>query len=166
MDAKLRMILIPVGRKHHAKIDDGDIRIVNRHRWHVIKSRTTKVLYAARFWYGKNRKHHSQLMHNLILGYKGVDHINGDGLDCRRSNMRRANKSQNAANSGKHKDNTSGFRGVYLDKRDGKWYSQIMKNGKTFNLGRYASPEEASAVYNQAAKKLFGVYARTEESCH
>lgn len=152
-------LLTLVNSPDRARVDSKDFKRASKFRWYALKSKTCKVVYAIRYWY-EGDKHKSQLLHNFILGFKGIDHINGDGLDCRRTNLRAADKSQNAANSGPHKDNTSGHKGVYLDKRDGTWYAQIMKQGKTHNLGRFKTKESAAEVYNAAAKKLFGVFAK------
>jgi hypothetical protein len=96
-----------------------------------------------------------------VEGYipKYVDHINRDRTDNRWLNLRGANCTQNAGNSGIHKHNTSGYRGVSLNKKSGKWHAQIKINGKQTYLGRFDTPEEASLTYNKAAKEHFGAFA-------
>jgi hypothetical protein len=93
-------------------------------------------------------------MHNVIMpDDKIVDHINRNGLDNRRSNLRYVTHSQNMWNRSKHVNNTSGFVGVTLRKVTEKWEASIQAHGKRKHLGEFNTPEEASTVY-QAAKAL------------
>jgi len=99
-------------------------------------------------------------MHILITGYKigrRVDHINGNGLDNRRSNLRIATSQQNNRNRKICNLNTSGFKGVRLDRN--KWRADIRIDGKRKNLGRFVNPEAAAAAYDEAARKYFGEFA-------
>jgi hypothetical protein len=91
-----------------------------------------------------------------------IDHINGNRADNRWCNLREATKSQNATNSGKHRDNTSGYKGVHLHKPTGKWKAEIMKNGKQKHLGLYPSAELAHIVYMCHAVIEHGEFARFE----
>ena len=88
-----------------------------------------------------------------------IDHINGNRADNRLQNLRLATKSQNQANKGIQKNNTSGFKGVTRT-RFGKWRVQIQWKAKLMHFGHHSSKEEAAAVYCKAAKELFGEYAR------
>ena len=93
-------------------------------------------------------------MHNVIMpDDKIVDHINRNGLDNRRSNLRYVTHSQNMWNRSKHVNNTSGFVGISFHKLTGKWQASIQAYGKRKHLGEFDTPEEASSVY-QAAKAL------------
>ncbi len=83
-----------------------------------------------------------------------IDHINGNGLDNRIENLRRATRQQNAQNVPMHCDNELGFRGVSRS-RD-KFVARIQ--GK--RLGLFSSPEEASAAYEAAAKEIYGEFHR------
>lgn len=69
------------------------------------------------------------------------------------TNLRLATQSENLANIGKHKDNTSGYKGVTRDKQREKWYAQIMYDGKTKFLGRFDNIIEAARAYDRGAKK-------------
>ena len=89
-----------------------------------------------------------------------TDHINGDRLDNRRSNLRLANPSQNGANSA-DRQRQSSFRGVYLHKPTGRWVAQISEGGRPRHLGIFDTPEEAAAAYDLAATQKWGAYART-----
>lgn len=97
-----------------------------------------------------------------LLPTELVDHIYGDTLDNRRSQIRLATHSQNAINRYMRSDNTSGFKGVSWDKKQNKWRAQIMKFGKRHTLGRRDTAEEAYSLYCDAAIELYGEFARFE----
>lgn len=151
------MRLIPVGRKGLlAKVDDDVFAVVSVYRWSPCTP--YKVTYAVRRWQD-NGKCRSQYLHTLIMGIKGIDHRNGDGLDCRRSNMRVASETQNRANYGPHFDNPSGARGVSWNKRKNRWQARITCAGKHHWLGLFHDKGEAIKAYNEAAENLFGDFA-------
>jgi len=86
-------------------------------------------------------------MHQEVLGTKTgqhVDHKNHDTLDNRRANLRQCTTSQNIRHQKKHKNNASGFKGVYFYAKTNKWCAQICLNRKAHYLGRHASAELAS----------------------
>jgi hypothetical protein len=88
-----------------------------------------------------------------------VDHINGDKLDNRISNLRVCDKRQNIANAGPKKTNKLGVKGVY--RRDTKFRACIRVSGKTRNLGTFATVEDAAAAYREAAARVFGEFAKS-----
>ena len=140
-------------------VDDQDFEWLSKSKWYTKRGR--KLFYARHKERGK--KHQKEvLMHRLILNAPQgmqVDHINGDGLDNRRSNLRLATNSQNLKNQGPHKDNCSGFKGVYWDKRAHKWRAQIRTDGKKTGLGYFTLKEDAARAYNDAASKAHGTFA-------
>jgi hypothetical protein len=87
-----------------------------------------------------------------------IDHIDRNRANNSWANLREATSTQNQYNSSKHKDNTTGFKGVCYHKRDRKYTAQIMKSGKLLHLGYFNTPEEASKAYNEASKQLHGVF--------
>ncbi len=89
-----------------------------------------------------------------------VDHIDGDGLNCRRSNLRDATPRQNVWNSRLAKTNTSGYKGVSFDRRRGRWHAYIIAAHKQNDLGHFDSAEEAAAAVVKARAKLHGEFAR------
>jgi hypothetical protein len=104
-------------------------------------------------------------MHRFLLGLPpyserriDVDHINGNGLDNRRENLRVGTRAQNLANTGS-RVGTSRFKGVSFCRRTGRWKAQITVDGRNQNLGRYDTQEEAALVYNVAAKQTWGEFA-------
>lgn len=106
------------------------------------------------------------LMHRLILGVSDncvVDHIDGNPLNNVRSNLRQCTSAENSRNRRRHKNNRSGFKGVYADRRSGgrirSWTAEIKLDGKKYRLGSHKTPELAYAAYKRAAKWLHGEFA-------
>lgn len=91
-----------------------------------------------------------------------IDHIDGDPSNNRWANLREATPAQNAWNTGRASNNTSGHKGVGWFKQYGMWRAMIRKDGKTHFLGHFHSKEEAIAAYQKAAKELHGEFARLE----
>ncbi len=102
-------------------------------------------------------------MHRVIKGAKAgqsVDHVNGNGLDNRRSNLRLCAHAENLRNRKIHKNNKSGFKGVRKRKESSLWRAEIRSNHKFYFLGNFHSAEEAAHAYDAAALKLHGEFAR------
>jgi len=89
-----------------------------------------------------------------------LDHKDGVELGDGIKNLRVATQSQNMANTGRHKDNTSGFKGVYRHRKN--WRAQIHHNGRLTWLGSFGTPEAAHEAYKRAAGDLQGEFARFE----
>jgi len=109
---------------------------------------------------GKSHQAH-RLAFLVVHGFipSEIDHINLVRSDNRISNLRPATTQQNSRNTGKYSNNTSGFKGVYWDKSNGKWQAQAQDaNGKRKTLGRFPTPEAASAAYNDFARNLHGEF--------
>lgn len=95
-------------------------------------------------------------MHRYLMDARLVDHRDRDGLNNRRSNLRIATRSQNAANS-KPRRTKAPFRGIY---QNGKmWVARIRVNYAYIYLGTYPTPEAAAAAYDLAASAHFGEFA-------
>ncbi len=105
-------------------------------------------------------------MHRLLIkipnGFQ-IDHIDGNGLNNQKLNLRIATASQNQINRGKQKNNTSGFKGVFGRKDKNKWRAQIKFHGKTKHLGYADDKIEAARIYNKAAVERFGEFARLNQ---
>lgn len=126
-------------------IDEQDEQLTNKHRWYVRKGYLFTVIH------GKTYS-----LHRLLLdaGDLVIDHINGDTLDNRRSNLRVCTREENQRNRGKASSNTSGYKGVTLD---GSRYKAYLKcRGTHYNLGRYTSKHASAIVYNVLARELHG----------
>lgn len=100
----------------------------------------------------------SRMLSRELLRSEQCDHINGNTLDNRRSNLRLATKFENMHNSRKHKNNTSEYKGVSWHKPSNKWKAQITVNRKSIYLGLFDTPEEAHQVYCDAADYYHGEF--------
>jgi hypothetical protein len=151
---------IPLSNGYVAKVDDADCEWLSQFSWfgHL---KPSGVVYAIR-GLTVNGKRTTRKMHRDILGLEvgegQVDHINGDGLDNRRSNLRMASIGQNASSKKRRRDNTSGFKGV--SRNGSRWRAVVNTGGKRTHLGYFDSPEDAYAAYCAAAKELHGEFAR------
>lgn len=85
-----------------------------------------------------------------------IDHIDGNPANNRLANLREATPLQNILNSTRRKDNTSGYKGVFLERRTNKWVSRVKVGSRRVHLGSFSSPEEAHLAYCEAASKYFG----------
>jgi hypothetical protein len=110
-----------------------------------------------------NGKRTTQYLHRYLLNApSGIlcDHINGDTLDNRRSNLRLVTAWQSNLNRQKSIANKSGYKGVFLHKPTMKWEASIGMNERTIHIGLFKTKEEAALAYNDAAIKYFGEFAR------
>lgn len=89
-----------------------------------------------------------------------IDHIDGDGLNNRWSNLREATPSQNMMNQRVRSDSVSGIKGVSFDKTRNKWYAYINADGKRKMLGRHETLEEAAAARQRAEALVHGDFAK------
>jgi hypothetical protein len=97
-------------------------------------------------------------MHKLITGWPQTDHINHDGLDNRRGNLRPVTTIQNQQNRRPRAIASSKYKGVCRH-RDRKWLARICINGTQYHLGLFVTEEDAALAYNAAALEAFGEYA-------
>lgn len=147
---------IPLTQGKVALVDDDDFERLIVSKW-CVSAQGYAIRHLRKFQFG------STMMHREILGAPkdmDVDHVNLNKLDNRRVNLRLCKMSQNIANSGKRKNNTSGYKGVSWSKQNKKWYACIKVNRKTIDLGRYDNILDAVEAHDVAAKKYFGEFAR------
>jgi len=144
-----------------AIVDDEDFEALNQYKWSYMLTQSG-LEYAIR----RTRKHETEkpqarLLHRQIMNtprHLLTDHINGNGLDNRRENLRICTPSQNNINKRK-KGTTSTYKGVYFDKARGKFRSHIIVEGKSIFLGRYETELESALAYDRASVKYHGEYA-------
>lgn len=149
---------IPLTKGLFALVDDADYELVNAYNWNVTAKSRSGNLYVERRAGGRLLSLHRWLM-NAPKGTQ-VDHINGNGLDCRRANMRVCSVKENHWNVRKQNRATSSrFKGVTWDKNRNLWMAKIKHNGKHKYLGRFSEQELAARAYNRAAEELFGAFA-------
>ena len=155
------MKLIPLTRGMFTKVDDEDYEALSKLCWHATYATRNNNWYVVRTFTKPIRR--QVYMHRLILGASSmaVDHINCDGLDNRRANLRFATPAQNSANSRRRWDNTSGYKGVYFHKQTGKWRARLRSAKKHYSLGLFDNLEDAARAYRVAAEQHFGEFART-----
>lgn len=134
----------------------------------------SKLIWFAHFCHGDyyavrkkevNGKRVRVFMHREIMGAARTsfgDHRNGNTLDNRPRNLRPATRSENCRNRKKNKNNTSGYKGVSLNRKTGKYIATIFLNGKNRSLGSFVDPKDAHAAYCAAAKLHYGEFARFE----
>jgi hypothetical protein len=166
IDEIAKTCIILMTQKKSTIIDLEDYDRVKGYRW------TPKVDHSKNWdkWYANSgtgivgTKH--WLLHRLILGAKEneqTDHIDGDGLNNRKANLRIATNQQNQANSEKvmtfdRKPTSSKYIGV--SKHGKKWQAGITKDGETFHCGTFDSQEDAAKARNAKATELYGIFAK------
>lgn len=140
-----------------AIIDDDDLELVNR---------TARTWYAYELPNGQTHvvgilpNQETIRLHHLVTGFQNAEHIDGDGLNNRKSNLEPSYHARLAMGKKKKRRNsTSQYKGVLWHKRTEKWKAQIWKNGKPIHLGYFTNEKEAAKAYDKAAKELFGRYA-------
>jgi hypothetical protein len=139
---------IPLTRGLVSLVDDADYdRVTAAGSWQAKKGRST--YYARRS---------SVPLHRFLTGWQMTDHINGDGLDNRRTNLRPATPAQNQANRRRNANSRSGFKGVDL-LPSGRWRAQISVNGVKAHIGSFPTPQDAARAYDAAARAAHGDYA-------
>lgn len=145
-----------------ALISESDLGLVAQYTWCANKKEAGKKTAYVRM------TTESKKLHQLLLGDAPdghvIDHINGDGLDNRRENLRFCTHAENHANESKRNGGTSVFKGVGFDAARQKWWAKITVGGQTKNLGRFESEVDAAVAYDRAAVAAFGAHARTNSS--
>ena len=141
-----------------AIVDDEDFEYLNQYKWYYHQG------YAHRTLHLNNGKVKTISIHRTIMNNPlnmVVDHINMDGLDNRKQNLRICTIKENSRNSKLQKNNTSGYIGVHKNISSKKpWAARLGYNGKKIHLGYYYSEKEAAKAYNQKAIELYGKYAK------
>lgn len=149
---------IPLTHGLVALVDAADADLVLAYKWTARPD--GRNVYAARKVRRPDGTRTTQFMHSLLTGYSRVDHVDGDGLNNRRGNLREATARQNGRNARNRVDNTSGFKGVTWEKQRRRWAARITAgDASRLTIGRYPTAEDAARAYDDAARELHGEYA-------
>ncbi len=160
---------IPLTYGFIAIVDDEDYDRVNRYKWYVMNrnSSTHRTLYAARGYSDEKSRKRIIYMHRYVNNTPAgghTDHINGNGLDNRKANLRTCTRAENHQNSRKCRTATSSvYKGVNKHTRSGRWAAQIKIGRIQTWIGYFPSEEDAGHAYNAAAIKHFGEFACLNE---
>jgi hypothetical protein len=153
--------LIPVGQGKYAIVDADDYERLAKYKWQLHSNGHT--FYAYRYSSTRaGKKRQTLWMHNEIIDItEGLvcDHINHNGLNNRKANVRPATVSQNSCNTRKRGQTTSRYRGVSQDARTNKWIAKIKVNGRQVYLGTFSHEIDAAKTYDTAARKYHGEFA-------
>lgn len=148
---------VPLTRGLEAVIDPADAGAVSQYNWHA-STGTKGWVYAQTNIHGQTVG-----LHRFLLKPPGnlfVDHINGNGLDNRRSNLRLATHGENSQNCRRPRRNTSGVKGISWHNATGKWQARIGCSGKSIYLGCFDRLDDAAVAYAQASALHHGLFGK------
>lgn len=149
-------------------IDDLNRLIELDLHWNVYKRKD--LCYAITNNYGRDENGRYKLLNTILLhrfilndeiqSGMHIDHINHNGLDNRKSNLRIIKVSENATNrSGKNSNNKSGYRNVFWSTKDKRWAVSLHKDGRQIYGGHYTDVHEAGRVAQNLREQYYGEYA-------
>ena len=154
--------LVSLTQGYTATIDAADVPLVAGRNWfaQVVRSfGQVQCVYAVTVKPGGG----NLPLHRVIMDAPPrahIDHIDSDGLNNRRENLRRATRAENAQNTRLPSHNTSGVKGVSWHSTSRKWVAQIRSNGRQHYLGRFSDIDAAAAAVDFARDFLHGDFAR------
>jgi hypothetical protein len=147
---------IPLTQGKYAIVDPEDYEELTKYKWFAKR-------FKGRFYAGRTVKKKTVRMHQAIIGDvegKVIDHINHNGLDNRKANLRFVTTQQNSWNRRKNRGNySSRYKGVAWSKSRKKWRTKVKCNGRVISIGHFDDERAAAMAYDARAKKLFGEYA-------
>ena len=153
---------IALSQGQYAIVDDDDFeKLMRFNKWYAVKQKNS--FYAKCNITLAPGRRTTLKMHRVIMNAKPgqiVDHINGNGLDNRKCNLRIVDDQKNAANRKSHSGSSSKYKGVSWHKQHNKWQANICVNGKFLYLGIFPNEIDAALAYDDAAIKYFGEFAR------
>ena len=156
------MKLIGLTRGYEAIVDDEDFDRVIQYKWTAAESKTT--VYALHHFNSKATGRGCIGLHRFIMNAPGgvtVDHVDRNGLNCQRNNLRFANSTQQAAN--RIMPRTFKYKGVYNyqrpNKTNNRWQAMIRIENKLIHLGMFSTAEEAAIAYDKKAIETWGEFA-------
>lgn len=140
-------------------VDDIDKDLLED-KWYIARDywKRTSIKPHQTQWY-LHRTILERILNRPLVKGEICDHVNKNKLDNRRSNLRLANHSLNAANVDKPITNKSGYKGVSYWKNTNRWKARIKYQQKHIYIGIFDTKEQAAIAYNKKAIELFGEYA-------
>lgn len=143
---------IPLNKGLFATVDDEDFDRLTQHKWFAHK--VVNTFYAERYVGPKFSRRCIKMHAEIITIPKGLqcDHIDGNGLNNQKLNLRAVTIRRNQQN--RHVKKSSKYPGVYKQKRDGKWRAHITFNGTVRHLGLFEVEEDAYTAYRVAEAVL------------
>ncbi len=148
---------IKLTRGKTALVNDEDYEFLSQFKWWAVVSGRT-------WWYAYTSDKYGKatpMQRMLIPGKIIIDHIDGNGLNNQRNNLRECTRAQNVWNSCRNKNNTSGYIGVRSRKGRNKWIARISMQHKEKYLGSFKGKHQAALRYDIEALKLHGEFAVT-----
>ena len=145
--------LIPLTKGKFALVDPENYEMLMQWQWHYISG-----------GYAVRKPKESIYMHRIIMKTPigmDTDHINGDKLDNRKSNLRIVTRSQNRMNQ--HKPRKNKYKGVSFSEKENKWQASLGTRDNRIWAGYHDTQEEAARAYNAAAKQHFGEFAKLND---
>jgi hypothetical protein len=151
---------VPLTKGCEAAIDIADIPRVEAWSWTALEGRhTTYARRAVLVGSGYRTVYLHCAIWGETLGLE-IDHIDGNGLNNQRSNLRLATHSENMRNQRLSRNSSSGLKGASWSKSNQRWQAQITIERKHCHLGFYDTPEEAHEAYARASVELHGQFGR------
>ena len=148
---------IPLTQGKYAIVDPEDYEELARYKWHC------QGMGGTYYAFGNVRNGQRRVaIHRWIVGARRgevVDHIDGDGLNNRRANLRICSVAENTRNRRARQGVSSRYKGVTYYEKQGKWQARICAGGKRHYLGWFGDEEEAARAYDAAARRLHGEFA-------
>jgi len=140
-------IVLPSGHKVYFNAEDR--KIIESRKWYLARRKSKEYAQTdSRDPLGRIFMH--QLLIKTEKGHV-IDHMDGNGLNNCRSNLRQCTQAQNCQNSQKKRKHKA-FKGVFLDARRGTYYAQVAVNKKVFTSSGYETEIEAAIAYNSLAR--------------
>jgi hypothetical protein len=160
------MKLLPLTKNKFALVDDDDYYWLSQWNWFAVEIKNT--------WYARRSRKKGVLrsnekyeiyLHRIVMRCNEldntlvIDHLDKNGLNNQKENLRLCTKSENNKHTSSHKNSSSQYLGVSYDKNRNKWTASLMNNGVRILFKRYNTEIEAAQAYDITAKTQFGVYA-------